>query len=383
MTGIYLDNAATTPLSPEVAEAMAPFLAERWGNASSVHRRGVAAREAIDRARVQVARSVGAKPERVIFTGSGTEANNLALLGILRAGKGSARKLVIGPTEHASIRAAAEALSQEGFCVETGQLTATGELDLEHLDRILDSKVGMVAQMLVSNEFGTIYPTAQVSRMAKAKSPEAWIHVDAIQALGKLSLSLHELGADSVSLSAHKIHGPQGIGALVLARDVEIRPLVFGGGQEQGQRSGTENLPAIVGFGRAAEIATAERQKTYEQLKTQRQVLRDGLQAQEGMQVLEGDDESAQQPGILSLLVPGAPAEVWLHHLDARGVIVSVGSACQANKQEISPVLLAAGLDQDGARQVLRLSLGDQTTDTDIQTTLQVFEGVARELAQL
>ncbi len=383
MTGIYLDNAATTPLSQEVADAMAPFLGDRWGNASSVHRRGVAAREAIDRARAQVARSVGASPGRVIFTGSGTEANNLALLGIMRAAGESAKRVLVGPTEHASVRAAAHALGEEGFEIHTGKLDDAGQLDLQELTDAADERVGLAAQMLVSNEFGSIYPTAQVARIVKSKAAHAWVHVDAIQALGKVSLSMLELGADSLALSAHKIHGPQGVGALVLARDVQIRPLVFGGGQENGHRSGTENLPAIVGFGCAAQLANERRAATIELLSAHRQTLRLGLQAIDGLRVLEAADETAQQPGILSLLVPGAPAEVWLHHLDASGVTVSVGSACQASKQEISPVLLAAGLDGKSARQVLRLSIGDQTTNTDIRTTLQVFESIARELAHL
>jgi cysteine desulfurase len=379
---IYLDNAATTPLSKEVADAMAPFTGDRWGNASSVHRRGVAAREAIDRARAQVARAVGASSQRVIFTGSGTEANNLALLGIVRAKGCPTGNLCIGPAEHASVRSAAQALEHEGYGLRVAKLDKSGSLDLEQLAQALDGNTLLMAQMLVSNEFGSIYPTAQVSQVLKAQAPEAWLHVDGVQGLGKLRLSMSELGADSLALSAHKIHGPQGVGALVLARDIEIQPLIFGGGQESGLRSGTENLAGIVGFGCAAQLAAEHQKPTLDHLTERRAQLLQGIEQIEGLRILEfGSD--GQQPGILSILVPGAPAEVWLHHLDAGGVIVSVGSACQANKKEISPVLFAAGLDASKARQVLRISIGSSTSTNDIQQTISIFKTVGGELTRL
>lgn len=383
MPTIYLDNAATTALRSEVREAMAPFQTEAWGNPSSVHRRGVAAREAVDRARSQVARATGARPEQVIFTASGTEANNTALRGLGFRRDVEPGALWIGPTEHASVRACAEALEEEGFELSRGRLDAEGSLDLEQLRESIGPKTRLVAQMLVSNEFGSLYPISEVAAAVRARAPEARLHVDAIQALGKIVLSLAELGADSLSLSAHKIGGPQGVGALVVGRDVPLRPLVFGGGQERGLRSGTENLAGIVGFGRAVELVTAELAETWSTLRNLRGRLVEGLGRIDGVRCLQLGSEDAQQPGILSVLVPGAPAEVWLHHLDARDVVVSVGSACQANKREISPVLLAAGLDVDQARRVLRLSLSGQTTAAEIDQALRVLSEVASELASL
>ena len=388
MDTIYLDNAATTPLDDEVRAAMRPFLEEAWGNPSSLHRRGITAREAIDRARAQVARAVGARPEHVLFTSGGTEANNLALLGLVQGARRKSGSIWIGPTEHASVRASAEALSEEGpanagFELRRGRLDESGALDLEDLQRSLDQDTVLVAQILVSNEFGSIYPVARVASIVRARAPRALLHVDAIQALGKLPLSIAELGADSLSLSAHKVHGPLGVGALVLARELPLRPLLFGGGQERGQRSGTENLPGIVGFGCAAELAARRQVETLRRLRELRARLVAGLDRIEGLRCLVPGPQEQQQPGILSLLVPGAPAEVWLHHLDARGVVVSVGSACQANKREISPVLLAAGLTPEAARRVLRLSLDATNSAQEIDRTLEILGEVRRELGAL
>jgi cysteine desulfurase len=388
MGTIYLDNAATTPLDDEVREAMLPFVKAAWGNPSSLHRRGIAAREAIDRARGQVARAVGARPEHVLFTSGGTEANNLALLGLVRGGGGQGGSIFIGPTEHASIRASAEALAQDSRPAGTlelrhGELDDDGALDLDQLGRSLDTGTLLVAQMLVSNEFGSIYPVSRVAATMRARAPQALLHVDAIQALGKLPLSMAELGADSLSLSAHKVHGPVGVGALVLARDLPLQPLFFGGGQEGGLRSGTENLPGIVGFGHAAEMASRRQGETLTKLRELRERLVTGLARIDGLRCLASVHQDLQQPGILSVLVSGAPAEVWLHHLDARGVVVSVGSACQANKREVSPVLLAAGLTPEDARQVLRLSPAPTNTVEEIDRVLELIEEVRGELAAL
>ena len=383
MDPIYLDHAATTPLADEVREAMLPYLGAAWGNPSSVHRRGIAAREAVDRARAQVARAVGAEPRNVIFTSGGTEANNLALFGLMRGPRPRGGGLWVGPTEHASVRAAADALEQEGFDVERGELRPSGEVDLDALDAALTPDTRLVAQMLVSNEFGSIYPTSCIAALLKARDSGAHLHVDAIQALGKLPLSLEELGADSVALSAHKVNGPQGVGALVCARELPLHPLLHGGGQEGGRRSGTENVAGIVGFGVAAERADRAQAATLRHLGALRAQLLSGVEGLQAVDCLAPGDHEQQQPGILSLRVAGAPAEVWLHHLDASGVVCSVGSACQANKKEISPVLLAAGLSPEEARQVLRLSLGGDNTLEEIERACVALHDVSRELARL
>jgi cysteine desulfurase len=378
---IDLDQAATTALDPQVREAMEPWLGARAGNPSSRHRRGVAAADAVDRARAQVARAVGARTEDVVFTSGGTEADNLAVLGLARARATRGRELVIGPTEHAAVRAAAEALESEGFTVSHARTDTAGALDLDHLGGLLGEKTVLVAQMLVSNEFGSVYPTAPLARLVHARAPSAAVHVDAVQALGKLELSIGELGADSLALSAHKVHGPQGVGALVLAPDTRLRPLVFGGGQQGGRRPGTENVAGVVGFGRAVELAEALRAETWEQLTQLRARFSAGLARLDGARLLELGAQT--MPGICTVLFAGVPAEVRLHHLDERGVAVSVGSACQANDADLSPSAAAVGLDADASRRMLRFSFSRHTTTDEIDHALAALEAVGEELGSL
>lgn len=383
MDSIYLDNAATTPLCPEVRHAMEPWLGEQFGNPSSVHRVGLLARDAVDRARGQVARSVGASAEELVFTGSGTEANNLAVFGLARARAGRGRRVFIGPTEHPSAREAALALRREGFEVEVARLDAHGALDLEDLQARLSADTVLVAQMMVCNQFGSVYPIQQLSRLVRRLAPSAALHVDAVQALGKLDVRVRELDVDSLSLSAHKVRGPKGVGALFVRSGVELAPLIHGGGQEAGRRSGTENVAGVVGFGEAASRAERAQPEDAARLSVMRARLRAGA-VELGLSPLEpGSEVQGMQPAILSVLVPGAPAEVWLHHLDARGVCVSTGSACQARKQDLSPALAAAGLDERSARQVLRVSLSPQTTDAELEAALTTLGDVAAELANL
>ncbi len=380
---LYFDNAATTRTSQEVRAAMQPWLEERWGNPSSVHRLGLGAREALDEARGRVARAVGATPEQVVFTSGGSEANNLAVLGLARARAASGRHIVVGPTEHPSVRAAAEALREEGFELEFARLDDNAALDLDHFTSLLREDTVVVAQMLVCNQLGSIYPIAEVARRVRTHAPHAALHVDAVQALGKLDVRLSELGADTLSLSAHKLYGPKGAGALIKRPNLRLRPLIFGGGQESGLRSGTENVAGLVGFGVAAKLAAAHQPEAWRQLVELRARLCAGL-SELDLEVFEaGRQAQPRQPAILTLIVPGAPAEVWLHHLDARGVCLSTGSACQARSQELNPSLTAAGLDEARSRQVLRISTSPQTTHAELDALLLALQEVGAELTRL
>ena len=378
MKPVYLDNAATTPLAPEVRTAMLAHYQDEFGNPSSRHPLGVRAAEARDRARRQIARAVDAEPENVIFTSGGTESNNLAVLGRARASKTRGRHILIGPTEHPSVRAAALALVDEGFDVEFGRLDANGAIDIADLEAKLRSDTAFVAVMAANNELGSIYPTRLIGQRIRACSPDAHFHVDAVQALGKLDVALTELGADSVALSAHKVHGPKGTGALVFARTPELRPLVFGGGQESGRRSGTEDVAGIVGFGLAAELADREREASTERACAAREVLRRGLESIAGAQLLEPGGTTL--PTIAAVKIPGVPAEVRMHHLEARGVYVSAGSACNAGKSDVSPVLAALGLDAEDARRVLRFSFSRMTTIAEVERAVQALADVERTL---
>jgi cysteine desulfurase len=380
MDALYLDNAATTPLAPEARAAMEPFLGERFGNPSSRHALGVDAARALEEARRQVARLTGAQPEGVVFTSGGTEANNLAVLGLARARAKHGRHVLIGPTEHPCVRDAARALVEEGFELESLRLDGAGGLDLEHARACLRPDTVLMAQMLVNNEFGTLYPLARLARLVRAQTPNACLHVDAVQAVGKVDVALEELGAHSLALSAHKFHGPKGAGALVLARGVRPRPLVFGGEQEQGLRSGTENVAGIVGLGRAAALVEQRLTPARAHFAALRAEFRAGLARLGGAELLAPGGSEGVVDAICSLLLPGAPAEAWQHHLEARGVYTSVGSACQAKKGGLSPALLALGLDEQRARRVLRVSFARETSLTDVRAGLDALCAVAAEL---
>lgn len=380
MDPLYLDNAATTPIAPEVRAAMDPWLTEAFGNPSSRHPLGVRAAEALDRARRQVARAVDGPPAGVTFTSGGTEANNLAVLGFARARARHGRHVVIGPTEHSSVRDSAAALAEEGFEVECAATSPRGVLDLEDLARRLRPDTVLVAQMLVSNELGTRHPVRAAVRAVRSASPHAAVHVDAVQGLGKVELSLEDLGADTLSISAHKIHGPKGTGALVRREGVAPpRPLVFGGGQEDGLRSGTENVAGIVGLGAAAERADAHLPESRGAMAAARRALLAELVSVPGARTVVPDDAESS-PAICALLLPGPPAEVWMHHLEAQGVLTSVGSACQAHKKTLSPALLALGLDEDQARRVLRVSFCGSTTVDEAREAGRRLREVARSL---
>ena len=377
---VYLDNAATTPIAADVKEAMLPFLEAEFANPSSRHVLGVRVAEAIGEARARVARAVGAKPENVLFTSGGTEANNLGVLGSARALRRHGRHVLVGPTEHPSVRASANALAEEGFEVEEVPLT-NGSIDLARLHEHVRPDTVLVAQMLVNNEFGTIYPVRRLARIVRAEAPNAAIHVDAVQALGKIDVSLGELSATSLSISAHKIHGPKGAGALVLSGEVTPRPLVFGGDQERGLRPGTESPAAIVGLGRAVELAAGARAEASARMTALREHLRVGLSDVPGARLLDPGGEEGVSPAIAAVLLPGPPAEVWLHHLEARGVMSSVGSACHAKKTTVSPALLALGLGEEEARRVLRLSFSGDTAEASVDAALEALSAVREELA--
>ena len=378
MAFVYLDHAATTPLDPRVREAMLPWLGERFGNPSSRHKPGVAAAQAIEAARASVARAIGARRDEVVFTSGGTEANALAVLGGARARREKGRHVLVGPTEHACVRESALALAREGFEVETLRLDARGALDLEHAAGRMRADTVLVAQMLVQNEVGTIYPVRELARAVRARSKHALVHVDAVQALGKLELDVEALGCDTLALSAHKAHGPQGAGALFVRANTAIDPLVHGGGQERGLRSGTPNVAAIVGFGAASQFAEDERPEHERALRALRAELVAGLARFPSIRLF---DRGATAPHIAALLVPGVPSEVRMHHLEERGVVVSAGSACQAQKAAISPSLLALGLTPDEARTMLRLSFSHTTTAMDVEAFLAALHAVESRLA--
>jgi cysteine desulfurase len=378
---IYLDNAATTPVDPEVREAMRPFLDAEFGNPSSRHRVGQRAAEAVDRARAEVARATGAKAADGVFTSGGTEANNLAVLGSARARRKHGRHVLVGPTEHPCVRESAQALVEEGFEVETLRLDSSGALDLAHLAAALRPDTVLVGLLLVQNEFGSVQPVREVSARVRARSPHAAVHVDAVQAFGKVEVSLRSLGADSIAISAHKVHGPKGSGALVVNGAIPLRPLVFGGGQQGGKRPGTEGVAGIVGLGVSARLAEERRESACASMRRCRDIVAAGIARIPGARVLEpGAPAQPVSPAILAVVIPGAPSEVRMNHLEELGVIVSAGSACHSKTSQVSPSLVAIGLSAADARCMLRFSFSRATTESDASTAVSALEAVCSKL---
>lgn len=386
MQPVLLDLAASSPLDPRVRDCLIQHLDEVHGNPSSRHALGTQAREAVEHARRQLARCVGAAPNSIVFTSGGTEANNLGILGsVPKRGPG---RILVGPTEHASVRLATAQLAKEGFDVETLRLTRDGQLDLDHATERMNEDVLLVTQMLVSNELGTHYPVKQLARLAKSRCGEVHFHCDGVQALGKMDLDLEDLGVDSLAISAHKIHGPKGQGALAMGSNSRTGPLIFGGSQEKGMRPGTENVPSIAAFTLAADLAHEGRQAFNESAKACHRELEEALtgislvyqDSMDGAHILQ---TKGCVNSICAVHLPGPPAEVWQHHLEKHGVFIGVGSACQSTSKEVSPALLALGLDAASARQIARFSFSRETTPNDIGIAANALHKVARSLEKL
>ena len=358
---IYLDNNATTPLDPRVLSAMQPWLAGVHGNPASVHRPGRAAHEALEAARRQVAALVNAKASQVVFTGGGTEANNLALKGIC---SGAPRgRLLVGAVEHSAVLGPAEALAKQGWKVETVPVDGEGRYDLAALDALLKAKdVKLVSAMLANNETGVIQDIPALA--VRVQAAGALLHCDAVQAAGKLPVDFNQLGMDLMTLSAHKINGPRGVGALIMDRRVDLVPLVHGGGQEQGLRGGTEDLAGIVGFGRAAELAQAELPQRASHARSLRDRLEMEIKKLPGIRVFSANAE--RLGNTLQFGIAGLDGEWLVMELDRRDIAVSSGSACHSGSGEPSHVLTAMGLDPAIAKGALRVSFGAGNTEADV-----------------
>ncbi|MDE0903485.1 MAG: cysteine desulfurase family protein [Planctomycetota bacterium] len=386
MQPVLLDLAATSPLDPRVRECLIQHLDEVHGNPSSRHALGTRARQVVEHARRRVARCLGAEPKGIVFTSGGTESNNLGLLGSVRNRKPG--RILVGPTEHASVRVAAAQLANEGFVVETLRLKRDGQLDLDHATERMGEDVVLVAQMLVSNELGTRYPVQRLARLARARCGRVHVHCDGVQALGKIDLDLEELGVDSLALSGHKVHGPKGMGALALGKNSQTKPLLFGGSQEEGLRPGTENVPSIAAFGLAVDLAhegQADFNKTAEicQRDLEEALTNVSLMHQNSMDCARILQAGERVNSICAVHLPGPPAEVWQHHLEEYGVFIGVGSACQSASKVVSPVLLALGLDADSARQIARFSFSRETTPIDIGIAASALRKVSKSLKDL
>lgn len=375
---IYLDHNATTPLDERVLEAMLPWFAGAYGNPSSVHALGRAARAALEQAREQVAALAGAHPSQVVFTSGGTEANNAALKGV--AARMPASCLAVSAVEHASVQQPAAALARAGWTTATIPVTDQGEVTAQAVSAALRDGARLVSVMWANNETGVVNDMAAIAAAVRAAG--AVLHTDAVQVLGKLPVDFTASGAHLMSMSAHKLNGPKGVGALLLDKAVDMEPLLHGGGQEKGRRGGTENLAGIVGFGRAAELAQAELAARSSRMSALRQRLELGL-ATQVPQALVFAAQAPRLPNTVFLALPGMEGETLLLELDRLGLALSSGAACGSGYSEPSHVLRAMGVSAEIARCAVRVSLGAGNTEHDVDTLIAALRTQAARLQTL
>ena len=374
---IYLDNNSTTLLDPRVLEAMLPYMQHQYGNATSRHLFGRAARQALDQAREQVAEACGAHPSQVTFTASGTEANNFAIQG-MAGNNENAKQVAVSAIEHPAVTRPAFALRENGYRIAVIAADNFGKVDHLSLDVALEKPTSLVSVMLANNETGVIQDIAKLAEIAKSKG--ALFHTDAVQALGKIAVDFESLGVHAMTVSSHKINGPQGAGALILDKRVDIKPLLHGGGQEKGLRSGTENVSAIVGFGAACALLKTEcetRAKVTAQLRNAFELGLHDLGA-----TIFGD-KAARLANTSFFAFNEIEGETLVMALDRKGFAVASGSACSSDSTEPSHVLMAMGVAPDLARGAVRVSFGVKNTSDELNRFLAALQTEVQRLRQL
>ena len=374
---IYFDNSATTKVYPAVKDIMIKVMEEDYGNPSSLHMKGVEAERYIKKAADTVAKTLRCKPEELIFTSGGTESNNLALIGTALAKNRLGKHIISTTIEHASVHATLDFLKSQGFEITLIGTDEHGVVDPAEVAKAVREDTILVSCMMVNNEVGAIEPVAEISGAVKKINPDIYMHVDAIQAYGKLPVYPSKLGADLVSISGHKIHGPKGSGALYVKKGILIRPIIYGGGQGNGMRSGTENVPAIAGFGVAAEESFRNFDKKIEHIRAVKEYLIEKLTS-----LPEVYNNSGDAPHIASFSFVGVRSEVMLHSLEDRGIYTSSGSACSSHKRAASNVLTSMGLTKDRLESTLRFSIGEDNTKEQVDTVFEVISGLLPMLRQ-
>lgn len=377
MKRIYLDHAATTPTDPDVVQAMLPYFADAFGNPSSLYSYGQEAKVAIEEARTRVAELVGAGSEEIVFTSGGTEADNLALKGVAYAHEHKGNHIITSSIEHHAVLEAADFLEKRGFAITRLAVDKYGLVDPQDVRKAITDKTILISVIHASNEVGTIQPIAEIGSIAG----EAGIrfHSDAVQTVGHIPVNVDELGVDLLSLSAHKLYGPKGVGALYVRKGTRLVPIMQGGEQERGRRAGTENIPGIVGLGRAAEIAGPGIAEEAERLRCLRDTLIEGLL--ETMEHVRLNGHPARRlPNNVNVSIGFVEGEAVLLNLDLEGICASTGSACSSSSSEPSHVLLALGLPPEQAHGSLRFSLGRENTDEHVERVLKVLPPIVARL---
>lgn len=368
MTEHYLDNSATTPVLQEAAQKAFDLMTGEFGNPSSLHSRGFRASQELEAARGVVCARLGAKPEELVFTSGGTEANNLAVFGAAEAGKRRENRIVTTAVEHDSVLNPMKELEKQGYEVVYIAPDPSGRVSEERLEEAIDEKTILVSVMLVNNETGTIFPVQAAQRAIRRNRAPALLHTDCVQAFGKLDFTPQKLGADLLTISAHKLHGPKGAGALYVKKGVRIPPRAFGGGQERGLRSGTESVPLLCAFGEAVRLLP-KAAETLPKVEKLNRLLREGLLKLPGV-VLNSPEDAL--PYVLNFSAGTVRAETMLHFLSERGISVSSGSAC--GKAKPSHVLTAMGLPKERIASALRVSFSRFNTEEDVAALLSALE---------
>jgi len=377
---IYLDYAATTPVDPRVLKAMLPYFSEKFGNSMSLHSFGQEAREALEESREVVAKLMGALPQEIVFTGSATESNNLALKGVALANKSKGNHIIISQIEHPSIMETAKWLESQGFEVSRVSVDKYGLVDPQKIKKLIEKETILVSILHASNEIGTIQPIKEIGKICQKAG--VLFHSDAAQTFGKIEVNVNEMMVDLLTVSAHKMYGPKGVGALFIREGTKILPILHGGGQEGGLRSSTVNVAGIVGFAAACEICQKEMKKDFTRLsnlkkKLIREILKKIPQSQ-----LNGHPQKSL-PNIVNFSFKGVEGEALVVQLDLLGIATSTGSACSSEKLEPSHVLLAIGLKPEKIHSSLRVSLGRWTTEKDINYFLKVLPQIVKNLRKI
>ena len=380
MKRIYLDYAATTPAAPAVVEAMLPFFSGVFGNPSSTHAFGKEARDAVEKARETLAHFIGAKPQEIVFTSGGTESNNTALKGIALANRNRGNHIITSSIEHHSITESCAFLEKNGFSVTYLPVDREGFVSPDEVRKHISRKTILLSLMHANNEIGTLQPIAEIASIAKAEG--IYFHTDAVQTFGHLPVEVESLHLDLLSVSAHKLYGPKGVGALYVRSGTRISPFLHGGTQERGRRASTHNVPGIVGFVKAVEIARADAFNEGKRLVPMRDRLIRGILERVRHACLNGHP-SKRLPGNVNVSFRGVEGELVLLSLDKKGIACSTGSACSAESTGPSHVLLALGLPHDLVAGSLRLTLGKFTREEEIDSVLEVLPAVVEEIRSL
>lgn len=389
---VYLDNSATTPVDPRVVEAMLPFLTEKFGNASSIHTFGQEARGAVDRARHQVAAMLNARPNEIVFTSGGTESNNFAIRGLLEArassphvSKDSIPHIITSAIEHPSVKSLCEDLEKNRCTVTYLPVYENGIVRIDDVRAAIKDETVLISIMTANNEIGTIQPVAEVGKLVQVlrkAGKKIWFHTDAVQAAGKINIDVEEIACDLLSISAHKIYAPKGVGALYARRGVRLHSQNIGGHQERDQRGGTESVPLIAAFEKACELAQSDLPEVTENLKE----LRDKFENEVGEKIsglVFNGERSSRLPNISNISFHGVEGEGLLINLDMLGIAVSTGSACSSGTLEPSPVIRALGRDDELSRGALRFSFGRFNTTEDVDQLLNVLPVCVQNLRRL